>query len=123
MPETSMVLCFSRDLCLLETRAAVLATKYEVIPINTMEELRNVPVGTIIDLVLLCHTLNEGECHSALQLIHQRWPAARILGMRTLGKGCSIENTDTAVSATDGPASLLRSIDGVLRSSTKSLSL
>ena len=105
-----LVLCFSRDQRLLETRVAVLAKQYQVVPVSTLEEMRDLPNGTTFDLILLCHTLRKEDCEGAREIIRQRWPAATMLSMTKGDQSCSTQDGEMTVRGLDGPAVLLQKI-------------
>ena len=109
-----LVLCFSRDQRLLETRIAVLAKKHRVVPVSTLAEIRNLPNGTAFDLILLCHTLREEDCKGARGIVQRRWPTAKILSMTKVNKSSSTQDGEAAVRGLDGPYVLLEKIDTLL---------
>ena len=109
-----LVLCFSHDQRLLETRVAVLSTKYRVVPVSTLGEIRNLLNRMVFVLVLLCHTLSDEDCKGAHEIVLQRWPSAKILSMTKVDRGCCEESSEPAVRGLDGPSVLLQRMDILL---------
>ena len=108
------VLCFSRDQSLLETRGAVLATRYQTVTVKSVEDIYALPPDSQFDAVVLCHSLSDAECDVASAIAGQWWPKAKVLGLTTARSGCST-SADRVVQTADGPAALLRAIDSVIR--------
>ncbi len=115
--ERPLVLCFSRDQRLLETRSEVLALRYAVLPISTLQQLKTVDPQSEVDVVVLCHSLSEVECAGAAHVAHQRWPKAHIMTLSSPVSECQSAESEVMVSATEGPAALLRTVACLVQTS------
>ncbi len=101
------LLCFGRYQALLDTRTAILSKLYRVIPVATCEQIEHLPLSTILEMVLLCHTLRDSDCKEARALIARRWPAANILSMTKAYGSCALCG-EIPVRGMDGPDVLLQ---------------
>jgi hypothetical protein len=115
------VLCFSRDQSLLETRGAVLATRYQTVTVMSVEEIYALQPDIQFDVVVLCHSLSDTDCDVASAIARQWWPQAKILGLATSRSGCST-SADGVVQTADGPCALLRAVDSLIRPSIEATS-
>jgi hypothetical protein len=72
------ILLYGRDLGLLHTRRLVLeASGYRVLVATEFSEVQSAFVGSLIDLLILCHTLSHEECSKALALSISGWTATK----------------------------------------------
>jgi len=85
-----------------------------VVPVSTLEEIKDLPNGTTFDAVLLCHTLHEKDRRGVREIVNQRWPAAKMLSMTTADESSSKEGAEATVRGLDGPAVLLRRMNTLL---------
>jgi response regulator RpfG family c-di-GMP phosphodiesterase len=73
------VLLVGEDEMLLKTRAAVLGKiGVEIICSNTACALA-VQAAHECELVVLCHSVREGDCAAITEALHERWPKTRVL--------------------------------------------
>ena len=74
------ILIVGQDSSLIETRAWVLQKAgFEATPTQWSAELSSSLRDSSIDLVVLCHSLSDRECHQLLAAIHSTQPAMRAL--------------------------------------------
>ena len=104
------ILCFSRSPVLLATRCAVLATRYDVVSANSLQDIARLSSGPAFDLVLLCHTLPTDECHAAAEFARHCWPGCKILALTSGAQSCAGTEVDRDLPGLEGPAALLRAI-------------
>lgn len=106
------VLCFSRDACLLQTRRMVLASRFEVVAIGSLEEMQKLPNDQRFDVVLLCHTLSREECDLARDIAHRRWRSAKILALSVERSSC-LEYADRTIRDWTAPVSSFKRLTGL----------
>ena len=104
------ILCFGRNPVLLATRCAVLAKQYRVVSVESLQEVAEVTSAEPFDVVLLCHTLSPEECRVSREIVHHRWPGAKLLALTSGGPGCKDSQTDRDLSSLEGPRALLRAV-------------
>jgi|SRR5438067_7330617 len=75
----SAILLIGEDAFLLETRAAVLRTTGARIVISDISSALTVMGKQLFDIVILCHSIPLHLCHTLAEIIHQNWPATRLL--------------------------------------------
>ena len=108
------VLCVSRDSLLLETRRAVLSTRYDVAVVESMQAIERLSPASDFDVVLLCHTLGPRECMLSAEIIRKRWPEAKILALTAESEGCTPAHVDDGIAGLDGPAVMLDRIQALM---------
>jgi DNA-binding response OmpR family regulator len=103
------LLIFGHDASLLRSRAMLLRKRgYEVFTVTNLSEIEDIPVA--VGLMILCHTLGQHDCASALALARQKWPKMQSILLSALGKApCSLGLESVLTS--DGPAKLLSAVD------------
>lgn len=111
----SSILCYGRDITLLQTRRQVLERAGFATEIaSSRQDFERCLQQYSIDLVLLCHSLDREQCERAKKTVHDQAEPALLL---LLGRGfddCSAEGTDALVDAREGPAVLLGFITSLL---------
>lgn len=93
----------------------MLETRYDVIPVSSIEELRQLHPDHEVKAVVLCHSLLDEDCVQSYRVIKRHWPEARILTLSSAVHGCNAIEANATVSASDGPAALLGSIAHLLQ--------
>ncbi len=116
MPYRPNILCLSQNLLLLETRRAVLARRYDVVSIATVDEMIRLAPERPFDVVLLCHTISKEDCHYASEFARRRWPGTKILALTSDSASCVAEHPDRVVPGLDGPVALLNAIRDLIPS-------
>lgn len=114
MHRNPLLLCLSKAPELLGSRQRVLATRYDVVSIKSLEEMERLPSGSVFDLLVLCHTFSEDECKRVTHVARQRWPRIKILSLITQSAGCSEQDSDLSVVALDGPGAMFAGISRLL---------
>jgi len=115
MPQSApRILSVGSDHVLCDTRHKVLQRQYEVVSVNTIEEMQQLPSKPAFTIVILCHTLSDTDCLVAASIARQRWPRARILSLVTNGGSYrpSLVADFTLINQ-DGPRALLNAIDAL----------
>lgn len=107
------VVCLGKDRRLLETRRALLASRYETLVLGSAQELAALDPSFCPDLLVLCHTLSERESEEASELAHRKWPRIKILTMTTHFRGS--RPGDAIVVSSEGPAHLLSRVQELMR--------
>ena len=73
------ILSIGDDVFLLETRAAVLRTTgAEIVSSDASSALPYLERRSF-DVVIICHSIPTHLCHTLAEIIHQNWPATRLL--------------------------------------------
>ncbi len=103
------LLIFGHDDSLLDTRATLLRTRgYTVYPVTRLSDILG--VDDAVGLLILCHTLGEQDCASALELATRRWPGVHSIALVSSGKApCSLKIP--TVHSWEGPAKLLAAVE------------
>lgn len=81
----SRILLAGEDLHLLETRAAVLARTGASVLWGTSQKAELLLTSECFDLLVLCHTLSDGQREKLTALAQQRWPMTTPLQLVTQG--------------------------------------
>jgi hypothetical protein len=81
----SQILVISRDQMLLHAHRLILGTYFEVEAAGRMSEASSLLSKFDFDLIVLCDTLSEGECHQIADLVRDRRPQPTLISM--LGPG------------------------------------
>jgi DNA-binding response OmpR family regulator len=105
-----LLLCLSKSEELLAIRQLVLATRYDVTAVRSVNEIEALSSDSAFDLLLICHTLSDAECGHAASIARRRWPHIKIITMTTGFSSCSQEISDLRVGSLDGPMPLFRAI-------------
>lgn len=114
MTDRSLLLCLSSDRDLLEIRRRVLATRYDVVPLSSLMDLKTVSSERLVDVLVLCHTLSGEECAIASAVARGRWPGIKILSIVTPYNSCQSSDVDGQVGSLDGPEELFEAIGWLL---------
>jgi hypothetical protein len=107
------LLCVGSDVRLLDTRLCVLSLRYVATAVTSLEELKFLAAEDL-DAVVLCHSLSHSDCQTAVSIVRDKWPAARLLQITLPGAGGSLYGVDAWVGALEGPGALLRSVEELL---------
>ncbi len=110
MYQRPFLLCLSNNPVLLEIRASVLATQYRVIPLRGTQEMEALPAGDAFRILVLCHSLSEEECESAIRLAHARWPGIKVVSIATLSSVCPRRQSDAVIDSLAGAPALLQTV-------------
>lgn len=103
----SRILICGNDPGLLQTRQIVLRTNFPLVTTAVGKHgLQSELDGSPADLVILCHSLAENEQRGIVDLLHVRWPGARILVLIGL-LNSSQEGTSEELSVLKGPQALI----------------
>lgn len=105
------VLLFGNDAHLLETRRWVLecggCRVYTATHFMALDHILN---DRSVDLVILCHSLNEEECTRARSIIKAHSSNLKILNLTVNDSRSSTKDGEQVVSAGDGPKSMLEAV-------------
>lgn len=108
-----LLLCLSNNPELLEIRTRVLATRYRVVPVLGLDALKALPGDSAFSVLVLCHTLQDGDCEAAINTVRAVWPAIRIVMVTTGYADCLEFGADAVVDSLAGGTALLRAIERV----------
>ena len=81
----SQILVISRDQMLLQTRRLILGTYFEVEAAGRMSEAGAILSKRDFDVIVLCDTLSEDECHQIEDFVRDRKPHPTLFSV--LGPG------------------------------------
>lgn len=73
------ILQIGEDAFLLETRAAVLRTTGAAVISSEILSALEVLERQVFDVVILCHTIPEHVSRTLADVVHQNWPATRVV--------------------------------------------
>ena len=110
MSPAANILCYGKNPVLLKTREAVLAKRYDVTVVYSLDEIANIPAATQFDVLLLCHSLSTEDCHACSEIARHRWPKCKVVALTASGSGCANEQADRNLPGLDGPTALLSTI-------------
>lgn len=117
-PEAPFVLCLGQDAWLLRTRRDVVATQYRAQAFEYLHELYALGPEVQVDLVLLCHTVPEAQRVAVRYFAQQRWPAVKILQIRSPASDWLDDQSFPSQRIGPQPATLLRSLAEALQQAT-----
>ncbi len=101
------ILVCGNDRDLLTTRAMVLATApFEVEVVVGIQALRKRKVVAETKLIVLCHSLSDGEQDQAIRQLQQLLPTTPVLILTGMARAASSRNTAT-LDSLQGPRSLI----------------
>jgi hypothetical protein len=120
MNEKPLLLCLSKHPALLEIRCRVLATRYDVVCLRSVEEMKTLPLDSPFELIVLCHTLSQVEVNQAVKCARTMWPGIQLLGITTPLSFHS-EQVSALVDSLAGPPSMFRAISSLLAKQSRSL--
>jgi hypothetical protein len=104
------ILCFGHDQVLLKTRRWMLERQFHVEVAENFQNVGRVAYERSIDLLILCHTLNEDECQQAIHLVRMLAPKSRILAFTKLNGRVTCAGYDERIDFLDGPHSLVSQV-------------
>jgi hypothetical protein len=119
MNKRPLLLCLSKNPELLEIRSRVLSTRYDVVPLRNLDEMKALSSDSAFDLLVLCHTLSQTEFDCAMDLARSRWPGIKLLAISTASSPHS-KRVSAVVDSLAGPTSLFQSISKLLAGTAKS---
>ncbi len=102
------VLVISRDQMLLQTRQLILGTYFQVQTAGRVVEAEALMGKCTFDLVVLCYSLSDDECHQLAALVARQIPPPKILALRVPGNGCVSTIADQMLLVEEGPYALLK---------------
>ena len=108
------LLCLSTNAELRETRRSVLLTRYRVTAIGSVTALKTLPNTAAFDLLVLCHTLSEGERTAAIQFARECWTGIKILGISAPYASGYHGEADAVVGGLSGPLAMFEAITHLL---------
>ena len=114
MHGTPLLLCVSSNPEILELRRRVLATRYNVVAVGTLEQMEALPRGSAFDLVILCHTLKKDECGRATKFAQQKWPGIKVLTITAPFSECEDLRADISVDSLANPTAMFAGITKLL---------
>lgn len=108
------ILVVGHDQMLLQTRRLILGTYFEVEAAGRMSEAGSILSTRDFDLIVLCDTLSDSECHRIADMISGREPQPTLLSL--LGPGTRGRERDIGrkLPLPGGPLQLLKECAGVL---------
>jgi hypothetical protein len=110
------VVMYGTDEMLLHTRQWILESRgLQTIGLTHLHELQRISVETPIDLVILCHSLDQEGCDAALAVAAIRWPDTKtlILAPHLMGPSRLVGERKSVISI-DGPRKLISSVEALL---------
>lgn len=108
------VLCYGHDELLLHTRRLILREYFQVLAAASVEAVAAIACVEQMDLVLLYHSLSEGECDQMIALVGGLWPQAKVLILTAPNLDRASSQPHEEFAALDGPYSLMRKMREML---------
>ena len=93
MHNHSQILVVSRDQMLLQTRRLILGTYFDVEAAGRISEAGSILSERDFDVIVLCDTLSDTECHQIADLVRDRKPQPTLFALRGPGNknaNCSV---------------------------------
>jgi DNA-binding response OmpR family regulator len=109
MSRPKRILVVSRDPMVLQTRKLMLGAYFDVDVAGRVVEAETLLEEQHFDLIVLCYTLSQGDCHRIVESAQQHCPQAKILVLTAAGyasKQADIHRYFLA--AEDGPFTLVK---------------
>ena len=111
MAYTTRVLVYGNDQNLLDSRRLLLEhSGFEVRTTSNLDEVTRASNSHGLDVLILCHTLSEKECVSALSALHTYAPEVHEVALSSATPPCKIDPQGKIVDVFDGPAALLSAV-------------
>lgn len=109
------ILVYGSDELLLDTRTMVLRQAgFQVFSATSFGDAESIMKSGEIGLIVLCHSLSEQDCESALDFAKRQRPPLNTLVLSATGSTCSEETTGAVLSSFDGPRKLVQSVRDLL---------
>ncbi len=105
---TAEVLVFSRDQLLLETRRLILGAFFHAQGAGSIQDAEALLAMHHFDLIILCSTLSEEECHRVFEFAGYQKPRPQVLVMSTPGCDPPRYAADHVLMTESGPYQLLK---------------
>ncbi len=101
------ILVVSRDMMALQTRKLMLGAYFDVSAAGRVLEAKLLLANRGFDLIVLCYTLSDDDCHKIMEIVRDVCPRAKFLLMTATGDS-SREPVHPQLSAEAGPFALVR---------------
>lgn len=109
------VLVYGSDEVLLDTRTMVLRQAgFQVFSAISSGDAESIMKSGEIGLIVLCHSLSEEDCESALDFANRQRPPLNILVLSATGSTCSEQTKGSVLSPFDGPRKLVQRVRDLL---------
>jgi PleD family two-component response regulator len=109
------VLAVGNDEMLLSTRISILKRRWLVKAARPSEAL-NILENELIDVVVLCHSIEPTEARTLVEALRKTWPSVRILALETLAGGAADLDVSATAVTTDGPSHMLDALERLFES-------
>jgi hypothetical protein len=109
MDDHKRILLVSRDLMVLQTRKLMLGAYFDVSAAGRVLEAKLHLAERHFDLIVLCYTLTDDDCHKILEAAQASCPGAKILMLTVPGHTANQPATDSYfLPAEEGPFILVK---------------
>lgn len=108
MNSDAYILIVSKDQMLLHTRKLILGSYFQVETAGRVSLARSLIAQQTFDLIILCHTLSEGERQQVIGLVDEQNPRPKVLTLSALGYYYSDTGTGPKFMTEDGPFALIK---------------
>ena len=116
MSTRPFILLFGRDALLVETRRLILNQRgYRTLAVQALSDFYSIPTREPVELLILCHSLDEDSCSEALNIAARRWPDAKSLALPGNVLKPNISARGDAEFESVGPRELVFALDHILR--------
>jgi len=106
------VACFGYEPVLLESRCKVLATRFPVIAITTLEALEHYITSGYVRLLVICHTVPELDCLAAVAMANHS--PTEIKTVLLIFNQAPLYASVQTIRVYEGPAALLNKLSALL---------
>jgi DNA-binding NarL/FixJ family response regulator len=108
------LICYGHDEMLQYTRKCILEREFLVESCSEISRLAEILAEGPVDVVVLCHSVPEGECEEAIELSRATWPDVKVLVLRAgTNADCSV-HSDKTMECLEGPPVLLYKVHSLL---------
>ncbi len=107
MSTQKRILVISRDMMALQTRKLMLGAYFDVSAAGRVLEAKLLLATRDFDLIVLCYTLSDDDCHKIMEIVRDVCPRAKFLVMTATGDSGG-ESVHPQLSAEAGPFMLVR---------------
>ena len=109
MSRPKRILLVSRDLVVLQTRKLMLGAYFDVNAAGRVVEAETLLGEHNFDLIVLCYTLSQDDCHRIMESAQQRCSLAKILVLTAAGYASrQVDIHPYFLAAEDGPFTLVK---------------
>lgn len=108
------LLCYGHDELLLYTREKILEQEFSVETCTQFSELSAILSRGPVEIVVLCHSVPDEECHEVLHCVREYCPGVKVLVLYETAPETCTEDSDKMMECLAGPVTLLNDVRALM---------